>query len=728
MDEHHVEKVDLQLLSDDSIRGAAQDLLGRKSFGERIVSVLDVVKSQSPSSVLGLIGPWGSGKTSVLNLVVSERKARGGWEVVVFNPWELSDIDSLLRSFFLAIIAALPEDALGKEWRGKIARYAHAVSPFGSVLNVPGIDVGKALEVLSGTLAQDQSIAAKRREVEEALEKFARPILIVLDDVDRLMPDELLLVFKLVRLVGRLPGVYYLIAFDEETMLDVVSKSVVVGESRERALAYLEKIVQIRLDLPPLHASDAVALVDSALRLVLESNQLTVEDDELSRFTLAYNKCLGRRLDSPRSIKRYFGQIEAYLPLVLGEVNVIDFMILTFFRTFYPRLYGDIQKRKGQLTKTPTISFGFSPSRTPDERRAYWRGVLRAGQVRDEDISEFMDVLGDLFPEIKEALQGSRLPDSAYSQLARQKRAGSGDYFDRYFQFSVPRGDIPDSLINEAVLELRAGNTGPVINRLVASVPSSGMLLLDKLQAIGPDLSPDDKALMFDFLASIYADLPEGALLTGAPHIYAEALGGELIRDISERNVAAVDELFQRAAKHPRGLLLVVKGAERALADRTEQGKDLTPALSHLKETVRGMIEQSLEASTSRRIPETEDSLRLLFAWARLTTPQTVRDWVRAQLGTTAWTLRDLAGMFVPIATAYMATGVRKVLGEFQQSDFEALVPIDEAFASLGSLDEVAGNLRESRSSDTSFENRVNRALLTLKRLRDNQERASDPA
>ena len=49
------------------------------------------------------------------------------------------------------------------------------------------------------------------------LDGLDQPILVVIDDLDRLQPDELLLVFKLIRLVGRLPSVGYILAFDERT-------------------------------------------------------------------------------------------------------------------------------------------------------------------------------------------------------------------------------------------------------------------------------------------------------------------------------------------------------------------------------------------------------------------------------------------------------------------------------------------------------------------------------
>ncbi len=44
----------------------------------------------------------------------------------------------------------------------------------------------------------------------------------ILDDLDRLTAEELMQVFKLVRLVGRLPYVYYLLGYDEQTLVDLI--------------------------------------------------------------------------------------------------------------------------------------------------------------------------------------------------------------------------------------------------------------------------------------------------------------------------------------------------------------------------------------------------------------------------------------------------------------------------------------------------------------------------
>ena len=57
--------------------------------------------------------------------------------------------------------------------------------------------------------------------------------------------------FKAIRLVASFPGVYYLLAYDEQTVIDILTDTPIAGKDQGRAIAYLEKIVQVPLVLPP---------------------------------------------------------------------------------------------------------------------------------------------------------------------------------------------------------------------------------------------------------------------------------------------------------------------------------------------------------------------------------------------------------------------------------------------------------------------------------------------
>lgn len=202
--------------SDDPVDGSpeAPDLLGRHDYAGHLAKLLDAVRAQSESSVMALVGSWGSGKSSVLAMAIRELQTTSGsngWLIAEFNPWMQSDLESLLAGFFAELREALPKDRKWKETRKKIGEFGKSVSPLGKLGSLVGVDGSEIAKAMSTLIGGDTSATATKKKAEEALRELRRPILMVVDDLDRLTPHELLLVFKLVRLVGRLPNVYYLL-------------------------------------------------------------------------------------------------------------------------------------------------------------------------------------------------------------------------------------------------------------------------------------------------------------------------------------------------------------------------------------------------------------------------------------------------------------------------------------------------------------------------------------
>jgi predicted KAP-like P-loop ATPase len=128
------------LLGDDPVSDESHDVLARGPFAARVVELIEHVSNETPSAVLALMGPWGSGKTSVLLFARRRFDSGGRWKVVEFNPWMVSDLPSLVQEFFTTLVAALPDDRKGKRLRRKMAGYARSVAPLTAPFKIFGID------------------------------------------------------------------------------------------------------------------------------------------------------------------------------------------------------------------------------------------------------------------------------------------------------------------------------------------------------------------------------------------------------------------------------------------------------------------------------------------------------------------------------------------------------------------------------------------------------------
>ena len=217
---------------DNPIRDPEADVLDRlnaaRSFAKQVLSL-----DASEGVAVGVFGPWGSGKTSFINLARKEFKQKGT-PVLDFNPWMFSGAEQLVERFFSEISAKLKLHDL--------ANVSKTLADYGDVVRGK---VGLCLRITGKFLNRRQGgIAGYRRRVEQALEKHDKPIVAVLDDVDRLTASEIRDIFKLVRLTGSFPNLIYIVVCDRLRVEQVLTEEGLPGRD------YLEKIIQLPFDLP----------------------------------------------------------------------------------------------------------------------------------------------------------------------------------------------------------------------------------------------------------------------------------------------------------------------------------------------------------------------------------------------------------------------------------------------------------------------------------------------
>ena len=205
----------MSVIGDNPIQKPEDDVLGRarvaRSFAEQVLSL-----DASQGVVAGVLGPWGSGKTSFVNFARTHWK-EVGIPILDFNPWMFSGTDHLVQLFFAELSVQLK---LSRD----LADVGKVLEAYGELFSVMGwLPVvgpwAKRLQNAVKILAKDfkrrkEGVDGRRKKVEKALNALDKPILVVLDDIDRLTPPEIRDVFKLVRLTASFPNVTYIVAFD----------------------------------------------------------------------------------------------------------------------------------------------------------------------------------------------------------------------------------------------------------------------------------------------------------------------------------------------------------------------------------------------------------------------------------------------------------------------------------------------------------------------------------
>jgi hypothetical protein len=87
--------------SDAPIEAQADDVFDRVPYAVHAAQLIMGSHSWDDSIVFGLTGPWGSGKSSMISMIVEEiEKPGSNWRVARFTPWATSDVPGLLEDFY----------------------------------------------------------------------------------------------------------------------------------------------------------------------------------------------------------------------------------------------------------------------------------------------------------------------------------------------------------------------------------------------------------------------------------------------------------------------------------------------------------------------------------------------------------------------------------------------------------------------------------------------------
>ena len=117
------------------------------------------------------------------------------------------------------------------------------VEPWASIVEKVLSKFGNATKKIAEIKKLD--LLGKKKNVVEAITKIKNPIIVIIDDIDRLTPSEAFQVLRLVKAVADFSGTSFLLAFDANYLASVLNKNNIDNSSE-----YINKIIQLRVPLP----------------------------------------------------------------------------------------------------------------------------------------------------------------------------------------------------------------------------------------------------------------------------------------------------------------------------------------------------------------------------------------------------------------------------------------------------------------------------------------------
>lgn len=323
---------DNEFKSDDPVFRLDDDKLGYSPIVKRLSRIL-LKEKHNKSLSIGLIGPWGNGKSSVINLLkkniedkqyLKSSNVNSSPIVIHFLPYLNHKEDDIINEFFIAL-----SDKLSK-YNGKLSNqiisYSQKLTDLYKNKNVLGLLENHVTNV------SDKPAKALYDDIDKRLKEIDKKIIVFVDDLDRLNDKEILQVLKLIRNTANFYNTIFVVAMDKQYVLGRLTSSNNILNSN-----FVDKFFQLEVFLPEI---DQIILRNYVFDVLINS----LKDFEPlfeSKLTLAFNdnkNLFEDYVKNFRDAKRVINQIIYDYRNFGVEIDLKDFMNFTFFKLKFPKV------------------------------------------------------------------------------------------------------------------------------------------------------------------------------------------------------------------------------------------------------------------------------------------------------------------------------------------------------------------------------------------------------
>jgi hypothetical protein len=337
--------------NDQPIKGGQNDpdLLNRLVFSNHLAKLL-LLEHNDDCLTVSLEGEWGYGKTSVINLVKGALNEKEKAPIVIeYNPWLAGKPESLIQDFLLQFSSQLnindsseialkaAKELIAYSSLFSVAKLVPGAEPWASIVEKVFSRFGNATKKIAELKKLD--LLGKKKKVVEAIKKIETPIVVIIDDIDRLTPSETFQVLRLVKAVADFSGTSFLLAFDANYLASVLNKNDIDNSSE-----YINKIIQLRVPLPVISDRSMNQLANIEFENLSKKNLTELFESDKERLSWIYHNYFKHLISNPRELKRCFNHLRFVLAQVEGEVCFTDLFALSIISTKANLVYEHIKR------------------------------------------------------------------------------------------------------------------------------------------------------------------------------------------------------------------------------------------------------------------------------------------------------------------------------------------------------------------------------------------------
>ncbi len=446
------------------ITKSSEDKLNRQSFAESLAYVL--LQSTFPTSfTVGLYGAWGSGKTSLLNMIIEQVESKDNEVIVLrFNPWLCSDPKQLIIQFFKQLASAIKIKKPAADSLCVLVDQYADIFDAASLIPYAGPAIAAAGKAFANKARnyinqKNNDLQGQKNEIIRKMVEEHLRIIVSIDDIDRLSEEEIIAVFQLVKALADFPNAVYLLAFDYDVVVQALG-AVQHGDGRE----YLEKVIQVPFEIPAPSMTSIHDALLSKLNGVLEG--LPEERWDKATWVELFQLGIGKYIKSIRDVIRYSNVFYLKYKLLQDETDPVDLLGLTCLQVFEPTVYSLLKEYRDTICGLNN-SYSYESRKLEEERvKKAVSEIMPSGVATDEEAAK--NILGILFPKIRSVFSNSFSSGRYYDhrKFLINCNIAAIECFDRYFSLSLEDNAIPTAAMRNLVYEANESELFAEINRL----------------------------------------------------------------------------------------------------------------------------------------------------------------------------------------------------------------------------------------------------------------------
>lgn len=278
-------------------------------FEEYASALTSAILGTEPQFTIGILGNWGSGKTTLLRKIGNILKSEYYEQVltVFFDAWRYQSEENMLLPILDTISEQLKKETgnWGKLNDG-IKRLTKSIA-VATTLGMYGVnlDVEKGINEWNSSEQTRSDYFNWFNELKDMLSETIhddpkRRIVVLIDDLDRCVPNKLVEVLESIKTMLDVPGFVFVLALDKIIAERAIES--VYGQNQEvNGQDYIKKLIQVEFRLPPLRKQDVIQYTG-----VLQQRITNVDVELFDTLSEVVPMVAG---DNPREVKRFINSV-----------------------------------------------------------------------------------------------------------------------------------------------------------------------------------------------------------------------------------------------------------------------------------------------------------------------------------------------------------------------------------------------------------------------------------